>query len=69
MTTQVAEMGSRLEEALRDRRQLVDTLDAARAMLITVEADVEAARVAIDGAEAHCVGMCHEDGLCSSADF
>jgi hypothetical protein len=58
LTTQVAETGSRLEEALRDRCRLVEALNAARAVLNTVEVEVEAARVDANWAEAHRLGMC-----------
>jgi hypothetical protein len=58
LTTHVAETGSRLEEALHDRRRLVEALNAARTTLNAVEAEVEAARVAADGANASRVGMC-----------
>jgi hypothetical protein len=68
LTTKVAETGSHLEEALHDRCRLVNALDAARAALIAAEAEVEAARVAADGAEARCVGMRREDCIRSLAN-
>lgn len=45
------------EEALCDHRHLEGTLKAGRAALDTIEAEVEAARVAADGAEARRVAM------------
>jgi hypothetical protein len=57
LTTQVAEMGSRLEEALRDCRRLEEALKAARATLNTTDMEVEATRLSTDGAEACRVGM------------
>jgi hypothetical protein len=58
LTMQVAEMGSRQEEALCDRHRLVEVLNAACAALNAAEAEVEAARVAADGAVARRVGTC-----------
>jgi hypothetical protein len=54
----VVETGSHLEEALRDHRSIEEALKAARATLNAIEAEVEAAHLAADGAEASRVGMC-----------
>jgi hypothetical protein len=54
----VAETGSHLEEAMCDCRRLEEALKAARAILNAIEAEVEAARITADGAEAHRLGMC-----------
>jgi hypothetical protein len=58
LTTQVAETGRRLEEALCDGRRLVEALNSARAAINAADAEVETAHVAADGAEACRVGMC-----------
>jgi hypothetical protein len=58
LTTQVAETGSHLKEALRNRRRLKEALKAARAELNAIEAEVEVARLAADAAEDHRVGIC-----------
>jgi hypothetical protein len=54
----VAETGSHLKEALRNRRRLKEALKAARAELNAIEAEVEVARLAADAAEDHRVGIC-----------
>jgi hypothetical protein len=56
LTTQVTEMGSHLEEALRAYHQLEDTLVAAQMALGGARAEVDVARLATDEAEAHRVG-------------
>lgn len=56
------ETGSRIEEALHDRRCLVEVLNAARVALNTVEAEVEMARVAP-------IGPRLADLVCASGRF
>jgi hypothetical protein len=63
----VAETGSRLEEALRDRRRLEQALKAARTALNAIDAEVEVAHLAADGAEDLRDGMYTLDDSCSSA--
>jgi hypothetical protein len=57
LVTQVVEMGSHLKEALRDHRRFEEALKATCAGLDAIEAEVEAAHIATDGAEACRVGM------------
>lgn len=49
LTTQVADMGSSLEEALRDQCQLVEALNAACVALNATEVEVKVGRVAAAG--------------------
>jgi hypothetical protein len=55
--TQVVETGSRLKEALHAHCHLEEALKDARSALEATEAEVEAARLTADGAEARRIGI------------